>query len=86
MLATIFLRTVLRLVNFLSLDSAACNSARNSYVETCLCSYLRQVYDLSTHLDLPPLEELGILGTLSTHGVSVLNFGPSLSPSAYSGM
>ena len=32
MLATIFLRTVLRLVNFLSLDSAACNSARNSYV------------------------------------------------------
>lgn len=34
MLATIFLRTVFRLVNFLSFDSAACSSARNS----CICA------------------------------------------------
>lgn len=67
--ATIFFSTVFRLTNFLSLASAACNSARNS------CETQRGMSDhrperplTSAHLYLAPREELGILAGLGSHG------------------
>ena len=66
MFATIFLSTVLRFVNFLSLLSAASSSARNSCGHASQHGHLHATLQhvsaaVIAHLDLSPLEELGIL-------------------------
>ena len=60
--ATIFFKTVFLFVYFLSLLSAASNSARNScrFASTNQQRHAGDKYGV-THLDLPPLEEFGIL-------------------------
>ena len=71
--ATIFFSTVFRFVNFLSLASAACNSARNSCVlrvhPRAPGSDGRHIVVIA-HLDLAPREELGILAALAAHVAS----------------
>lgn len=65
--ATIFFNTVLRFVNFLSFDSAAWSSARNSYgaCEDLVESIVGVTRH--SHLNLASLEELGILTRLTSH-------------------
>ena len=72
MFATIFFSTVLRLTNFLSLDSAACSSARNSYRDRRGVSAGRACGGDgggdAAHLYLAALKEFGILPGLGRHG------------------
>ena len=82
MFATIFLSTVLRLTNFLSLDSAACSSARNSCAGRDTRQGMRGVsVGRGAHLDLSALEELGIMSSLSTHRRELGGMWEALPPS-----
>jgi hypothetical protein len=69
MFATIFFKTVFRFWYFLSFASAACSSARNSYMIKFVTEFNRLRVP---HLDLSALEEFGILTVLRGHRKLVL--------------